>query len=631
MANWRNLQHKSNLTNNELRQIPGASCENYITALDYFVTDKGYSEKEILNGLEASPEFLKNPRNWLNALDEQTFNINIFKNSKSLFTHYDYYSAGLNATFSDNSLFVIMVKLLSAGRIFKEISKTVKKFNNDNNIVPVNFTNGHSLFLIDDYPFYRDISVGHECHFTAGVFAVNLIIHNISDYSIKHVICCKRIKNIINYAYGHYNLKYQESDGEIFISDKKIGKFVTLKYKIINKQKVYSNEIDHNNEIPNAILITNEYVLQDRIIFKKGEIYNAPHCLLDVHWKEPNFFNRLKNIGLNRELKSLSVQEMEKQIEYTNDKLFELKETLNESERKSNIFKIYTRNSLVEEVDKGKNPIDYAPTEMNKAVLFNDIRDFTSLSEKMSALDVVKFLNSYFDRVNDVIMHNNGEIDKLIGDCIMAGFDNPDDGLKAAISGRKKLYEYNNERVSNKLPKISTGTGLTYGEVIVGNIGSKSKMDFTLIGDTVNAASRLESLTKYYGVGIIISEDVKKELKNDYKMRFLDLVLVKGKKEPMKIYEVYEQKPEHIKEKRERIQPKLDEAFHLYSKGIFKDAHQIYSELIEEVGNHTYNKTICADPIIPFYKNRCEIISKQIKSGIMNKSAWKGIYEFTDK
>ena len=77
MANWRELREKEDLTDEEYRQIPGASCENYITAMNYFVAQKGYTENEILQGLEATPEFVKNPRNWLNALDEQRFNMNV--------------------------------------------------------------------------------------------------------------------------------------------------------------------------------------------------------------------------------------------------------------------------------------------------------------------------------------------------------------------------------------------------------------------------------------------------------------------------------------------------------------------------------------------------------------------------
>jgi class 3 adenylate cyclase len=309
----------------------------------------------------------------------------------------------------------------------------------------------------------------------------------------------------------------------------------------------------------------------------------------------------------------------------------DLKNERDEANRRLKITEIYTRKSLVEIIKAGENPIGYEPKNINNAVMFNDIRDFTSFSESMTPLDTVNFLNAYFNRVNEVIINNNGEIDKLIGDCIMAGFQNPDDAVRTSIKIRLKLIDYNRERISNGHSKINTGIGITYGPVIIGNIGSQSKMDYTLIGDTVNTASRIEALTKYYKAGIIISEDVVNVLNNNYDMRFLDLVQVKGKKEPIKIFEIYDYYPEKIKKIIKEIQHELDTSFQLYRKGNLRDAHAIYSKLINQIGPHTYDNSSCIDPVINFYKQRCMNISRQIKSGLISKKDWHGIYEFIDK
>ena len=148
------------------------------------------------------------------------------------------------------------------------------------------------------------------------------------------------------------------------------------------------------------------------------------------------------------------------------------------------------------------------------------------------------------------------EIDKLIGDCVMAGFCDPEKAIDAAIEIKRRLIVLNKTRHQKGMPLIKCGFGLSYGPLVIGNIGSKTKMDFTLIDDTVNVASRLEALTKIYGVGICISEEILKKLDDradQFKIRFLDFVKVKGKRMPIRVYEVFDYEPGFVKEKKYQI------------------------------------------------------------------------------
>lgn len=191
-----------------------------------------------------------------------------------------------------------------------------------------------------------------------------------------------------------------------------------------------------------------------------------------------------------------------------------------------------------------KNETQSENEKRRVAILICDIRNFTSLSEINKPENVVGFLNGYFSRMVDVIKKHGGSIDKFMGDAIMAIFgapisyvDNADRSLKAALEMISTLPEIDCSVLD--FPEGMTfdiGIGIHYGEVIVGNIGCKDKRDYTVIGDTVNLASRLEGLTKKYGAKIILSEGLKKELKGNFNLLQVDTVKVKGKKLGVQIY-----------------------------------------------------------------------------------------------
>jgi len=203
----------------------------------------------------------------------------------------------------------------------------------------------------------------------------------------------------------------------------------------------------------------------------------------------------------------------------------------------------YVTRQVAEEILKDRDRLKLGGNRSMVAVLFSDIRNFTTISEQSSAEDVVAMLNDYFTRMLDPVFLYEGTLDKFIGDAIMAVFGAPipfendaERAVLAALEMRRALKRYNEDRLARGLPPIDNGIGITKGEAISGNIGSEQRMDYTVIGDTVNTASRLEGLTKNYDYKILVNEEVFREIKDKIPCVDLGFAHVKGKEGGVHIY-----------------------------------------------------------------------------------------------
>ena len=215
------------------------------------------------------------------------------------------------------------------------------------------------------------------------------------------------------------------------------------------------------------------------------------------------------------------------------------------------------------------------------SVLFSDIRDFTPLSEAMTPEENFKFINSYLSRMEPAIIENQGFIDKYIGDAIMALFSGGADGaVKAAIAMLHRLAEYNLDRVQSGLAPIGSGIGINTGPLMLGTIGGSSRMDSTAISDTVNLASRVENLTKNYGVSLLITHQTFSRLQNpgDYAIRIIDRVRVKGKSKTVSVFEVFDADPPETQAGKLATRMVFEEALLLYYQHNFNEAAQRFQE-----------------------------------------------------
>ena len=217
-------------------------------------------------------------------------------------------------------------------------------------------------------------------------------------------------------------------------------------------------------------------------------------------------------------------------------------------------------------------------------VLFSDIRGFTSLSEKMSPKENFDFLNEYLNYVTPSIRKHRGFIDKYIGDAVMAIFPgDPEDAVKAAIDMIKQLSEYNKLRQTRGDGHVKISIGLHTGKLMLGTIGDEGRMDGTVISDAVNLASRLEGLTKKYGASIIISEDAMSKVSavDDYHYRPLGKVQVKGKRDAVNIFEIFDGEASHHIKLKVETQSRFEEGMRHYYDRNFAEAVVCFKKVLD--------------------------------------------------
>jgi adenylate cyclase len=256
-------------------------------------------------------------------------------------------------------------------------------------------------------------------------------------------------------------------------------------------------------------------------------------------------------------------------------------------------------------------------------VLFSDIRSFTTLTEELGPQGTVALLNEYFSIMVNCISEEGGMLDKFIGDAMMAEFgipishgDDPDRAMRASIKMTTELIALNKRRAERGQMDIKMGIGLNTDIVVSGNIGSPKRMDFTVIGDGVNLASRLEAACKEYSAQILCSASTVNKLKGSYRLREVDLVVVKGKTEPVSVYEVLDYHDD-------QTFPQIQEVISAFRSGL-----KYYREANWDKAINNFREALSMHPgdkLCDTYIGRCEILKANPPSN------WDGIWRMKSK
>jgi len=281
-------------------------------------------------------------------------------------------------------------------------------------------------------------------------------------------------------------------------------------------------------------------------------------------------------------------------------------------------FSAYVSPDVVKEIIDNPESCELGGVEREITILFSDIRGFTSLSEQVSATQLVQMLNRVHGPMTQLVLDHRGMLDKYIGDAMMALFntpvdlpDHPEQSVLAALQMLELLKSVNREFEAEGLPQIDMGVGINTGACIVGNVGSQVRFDYTAIGDAVNLAARLEGLCKRYGVKLIISEFTRAQLSETILVRPLDRVRVKGKQQPVTIYHALNTSPENT-----ALCERFNVALERYFVGDFREALSQFESLATEYD----------DPAARLFKERCQDYLDDPPG-----AEWDGVWTLTSK
>jgi adenylate cyclase len=298
-------------------------------------------------------------------------------------------------------------------------------------------------------------------------------------------------------------------------------------------------------------------------------------------------------------------------------------EDITREKRLRNTMSRYMSKTVVDQL-LASGEVELGGTGRDVSVLFSDIRGFTSISERLGAKETVALLNEYFTDMVDIVFAHNGVLDKYIGDMIMAVFgsvlQSEEDASNAVTVGNKMLtalHQLNRRRAERGDEAIRIGVGISTGNVVAGNIGSLKRMEYTVVGDRVNLAERLESANKFYGTSILICDATWEAVRHHAAAREIDLIRVRGRDRPVAIYEA-------LGHHSEDSFPHREEALAAFSEGLLRYRRRDWAG-----AEHCFSAALAANPEdgpSKIYFERCRIYGSTPPP-----ATWDGVWTMPNK
>ncbi len=420
---WKDLIYRSDLSDDELRLIPVTANENILVIFNYCVEELKIKKDSLLEGLSETEEDFFNRKKWISSFDSFRFSKNIFESSDMFLHHKDFFNAAGMYNKSKKSIHLLLVRVLSLHFILNNCVKFVRLFNNTFYPEVIRLGKNWYYVVFNYFPYTKEIMLGYECRFADGTGRVFMDMMNVESYSTKHLICDKKIERIVKYIYGKYKWDYLDNGKYIFINGQKIARHVRLKRLSIDNQQVFTDEIDENAESCNAVEITDNFYFEDHCIFEKGEIYNAPYCVIELEWEEIPFHRRIYNFFSKRfRLRYVTILELEKQIEFTNNQLFELQRVSEALRRERNSLeeKVIERTHELEEANEKLLELDRLKTEFYTNITHELRTPLTLIKSQVEAIQK-RYFGDAISASSEIInsIKNNAEnLNRLINNLL---------------------------------------------------------------------------------------------------------------------------------------------------------------------------------------------------------------------
>jgi class 3 adenylate cyclase len=310
----------------------------------------------------------------------------------------------------------------------------------------------------------------------------------------------------------------------------------------------------------------------------------------------------------------------------------EIAKAYGELKKREELIRVYVRPSLVDEIRAGNDPSQAPPVLRNLSIMFCDIRDFTRLTEVLTPHERQTFLNRYFAMMTEPIARNGGEVDKIMGDCVMGLFPDGASAVGASVAMRLELQAFNAGMYRSGAALIRNGIGIAKGEVMQANFGSAEKLDRTVIGEAVNIAARLEAKTKMYNLEVVVTEDVIRDLPpGTGHYRWIDVVQVKGSSRRLKVYEIYGHQPEQVRRFKDDTREMFEKALTIYFQKGFKDAARLFRAMLANVPPHRLVQGDPMDNLLRYYIAHCDAWMNDRDGSWEAIEKWGGVHVFYEK
>jgi len=309
---------------------------------------------------------------------------------------------------------------------------------------------------------------------------------------------------------------------------------------------------------------------------------------------------------------------------YPSNLLFRFIQSQKEKAMIRGMFAQYVPKGYVQQLIQNPDMLKLGGERRRMTMLFSDIQGFSTHSEKLTPEELVALLNEYLTAMTRVVFANDGIVDKYEGDLVMAEFGapiwNPNhaaQGCRTGLGMQKKLAELRLKWRSEGKFELRCRVGINTGDVIVGNMGSEEKFDYTVMGDAVNLASRLEGANKEYKTEIMIGHNTWLDVKDQFVTRPLDLLKVMGKNESVAVYELMAEKPEELPPERLAVIAVYNEGMKLYREAKFAEAKAVFEKALEVDPTDSPSKV---------YVKRCDLYIENPPG-----ADWDGVYTMQSK